>query len=173
MPKNTDFPIIYIKKGEILMKIRKFKEKDAKEVSDLIIRTLKETSIKDYSKAYIENLSKAQSTKALIEFSKTNNFYLGEEDGKIVACGAIGPYKDKKDEACLYKIFIDPAYQKRGYVREIMKTLEKDLYYQKAKRIEVPASISALDFYLKLGYDFKDGGDKLDENLLYGLEKFS
>lgn len=68
MLKNIDFPIIYIKKCEILMKIRKFKEKDAKEVSDLIIRTLEETSIKDYSKAYIENLSKAQSPKTLIEF---------------------------------------------------------------------------------------------------------
>ncbi len=154
------------------MHIRRFKKEDSKKVSDLIIKTLEKTSIKDYSKAYIENLSEAQSPKDLIELSKTNNFYLGEEDGKIVACGAIGPYKDKKDEACLYKIFIDPAYQKRGYGREIMKTLEKDPYYQKSKRIEVPASISALDFYLKLGYDFKDGGDKLDENLLYGLEKY-
>lgn len=37
------------------MKIRKFKDKDAKEVSDLIITTLRTCNIKDYSSEYIEN----------------------------------------------------------------------------------------------------------------------
>lgn len=154
------------------MKIRKFEEKDAKEVSDLIRKTLVITSSKDYSKTYIENLSKSQSPEVLIDFAKDNNFYLGEERRKIIACGGIGSYKEREDEACLYKIFIDPDYQKLGYGKEMMQVLEKDPYYQRAKRIEVPASITALNFYLKLGYNFKDGGDKLDENLLYGLEKF-
>lgn len=35
--------------------IRKFKESDAKEVSDLIARMLREVNIKDYSMEYIEN----------------------------------------------------------------------------------------------------------------------
>lgn len=35
--------------------IRRFKESDAKEVSDLIARTLREVNIKDYSMKYIEN----------------------------------------------------------------------------------------------------------------------
>lgn len=41
------------------MDIRKFKKNDAKEVSALIIKTLRITNIKDYSSEYIENNVKA------------------------------------------------------------------------------------------------------------------
>lgn len=37
------------------MKIRKFMDKDAEEVSALIIKTLRTCNIKDYSSEYIEN----------------------------------------------------------------------------------------------------------------------
>ena len=35
---------------------RRFRQEDAKEVSDLISQTLRTTNIKDYSKAYIEEV---------------------------------------------------------------------------------------------------------------------
>ena len=37
------------------MLVRRFEKKDAKEVSKLIIKTLRTTNIKDYSEDYIEN----------------------------------------------------------------------------------------------------------------------
>ena len=69
--------------------VRKFDESDAVEVSALIIKTLRETNINDYSTEYIEK--------------------------------RIG--------------------------RKIIETLEKDEFYLRAKRIEVPASITACEFY--------------------------
>ena len=36
----------------------------------------------------------------------------------------------------------------------------------------IPASINALHFYQGLGYTFAPGGDRLDEEQLYCLEKF-
>lgn len=36
----------------------------------------------------------------------------------------------------------------------------------------IPASINALRFYQELGYAFAPGGDRLDEEQLYCLEKF-
>jgi len=42
----------------------------------------------------------------------------------------------------------------------------------RAKRIEIPASITACEFYKKMGYGYKDGIVKLDEEGLYQLEKF-
>lgn len=53
-----------------------------------------------------------------------------------------------------------------------METLEKDEFFLRAKRIEIPASITALDFYKKFGYDHKDGLAELDEEQHYKLEKF-
>ena len=45
-----------------VMIIRKFKPEDADQVSALIIKTLREVSIKDYSSEYIENIVLNQKT---------------------------------------------------------------------------------------------------------------
>lgn len=38
--------------------------------------------------------------------------------------------------------------------------------------LEIPASITAVGFYRKQGYDFKNGVKELDEEGHYRLEKF-
>ncbi|CUW06358.1 hypothetical protein PB1A_1203 [Leuconostoc inhae] len=48
-----------------------------------------------------------------------------------------------------------------------------DEYFLRASRIEIPASKTALHFYQKMGYGFKNGIDKLDSEELYRLEKFN
>jgi len=50
--------------------------------------------------------------------------------------------------------------------------LEKDEYFLRAKRIEVPASITAVPFYKKMGYDYKNGVAEPDEEGLVRMEKF-
>lgn len=55
----------------------------------------------------------------------------------------------------------------------IINTLEMDEYFLRASRIEIPASKTALHFYQKMGYGFKNGIDKLDSEELYRLEKFN
>lgn len=42
----------------------------------------------------------------------------------------------------------------------------------RATRIEIPASITATEFYRKCGYDYKNGVKELDEEHHYRLEKF-
>ena len=49
---------------------------------------------------------------------------------------------------------------------------EADEYALRAKRIEIPASSTACEFYRKMGYDFKNGIDTVDAEQLYRLEKF-
>ena len=50
--------------------------------------------------------------------------------------------------------------------------MEKDEFALRAKRIEIPASITGLPFYQRLGYSFKDGKTELDDEHLYRLEKY-
>ena len=52
------------------------------------------------------------------------------------------------------------------------KTLEEDEYFLRAKRIEILASITAMPFYRKMGYDYKNGITKPDAEGLLRLEKF-
>ena len=68
-------------------------------------------------------------------------------------------------------IFVDPDKQGKGIGRLIMNTLENDEYFLRAKRIEIPASITGVPFYLKMGYHYKDGISEPDEEHLIRMEK--
>ena len=154
------------------MHIRKFAETDAKEVSDLIIRTLMISNTKDYPAEMMLELTRRMQPEDILERARRTHFYVAEENNVIVGCGAIGPYWDKTDESSLFTIFVLPEYQGRGIGRRIVETLEKDEYAMRAKRIEIPASITGLEFYKKLGYDYKDNVTVPDEEGLYRLEKY-
>lgn len=154
------------------MNIRKFLDKDAKEISALIVTTLRTTNIKDYSSEYIENDVKAFQPQNIIERASWTHFYVVCDNDKIVGCGAIGPYWNKKDESSLFNIFVLPQYQRRGIGRKIIETLEQDEYFLRAKRIEIPASITATPFYIKMGYDYINGIKEPDSEGLIRLEKF-
>ena len=78
----------------------------------------------------------------------------------------------KIDESSLFTIFISPEHQGKGIGRKIIETLEKDKYFLRAKRIEVPASITAVPFYKKMGYSYKNGVNKADDEGIVRMEKF-
>ena len=152
--------------------VRRFQYNDAVEVSSLIIKTLRTTNAKDYSAEYIENDVKAFSPEGVIERAGWTHFYVVCDKECIVGCGAIGPYWGKADESSLFNIFVLPEYQGKGVGRKIIETLENDEYFLRAKRVEIPASITACEFYKKMGYSYKNGIDVIDEEQLFRLEKF-
>ena len=152
--------------------VRRFKEKDSTEVSELIARTLRTTNIKDYSAEYIENDVKMFTPENVIKKAGWTHFYVAVDKETIIGCGAVGPYWDKEDESSLFNIFVAPEYQGKGVGRMIVEALEKDEYFLRAKRIEVPASITACEFYVKMGYTYKNGIKIPDEEQLLRMEKF-
>lgn len=152
--------------------VRRFVETDAAEVSALITRTLRITNSKDYPPEYIEKDVAQFIPVKVIERASWTHFYVFCDEHKIVGCGAIGPYWGKEDESNLFNIFVLPEYQGRGIGRRIIETLEADEYALRAKRIEIPASITACAFYQKMGYDYKNGINAVDAEKLYRLEKF-
>ena len=153
------------------MEIRRFKEADAQEVSALIAKTLRTTNIKDYSPEFIENEVNVLTPAYIAWRASWTHFYVACEGESIIGCGAIGPYWGSETESSLFTIFILPEYQGRGIGRQIVKTLEQDEFALRAERIEIPASITACEFYRKLGYDHKPGAGAVDEEGLYRLEK--
>ena len=154
------------------MIIRRFIPEDSEEVSALIIRTLREVNSKDYSEEYIENLVRGFRPKDILDRAEQTHLYVVCGCDKILGCGAIGPYWDRVDESCLFTIFVLPEYQGKGIGRRILETLEQDPFFLRARRIEIPASITAVPFYLKMGYTFKDGITEPDDALLIRLEKY-
>ena len=131
--------------------VRKFQLGDAKAVSELIVRTLRTTNIKDYSIEYIEEDVKMFTPEGVIQRASWTHFYVICEDDLIIGCGAIGPYWGKEDESSLFNIFVLPEYQGKGIGKKIIETSEQDEFFLRAKRVEVPSSITACEFYKKMG----------------------
>lgn len=154
------------------MNIRRFKEADAEAVSALVIKTITISNTKDYPADLMEELVKSQQPENILERAGWTHFYVVENNETIIGCGSIGPFWGKEDESGLFTIFVLPEYQGKGVGRLIMETLEKDEYFLRAKRIEIPSSITGCQFYRKFGYDYKNGIAELDDERLYRLEKF-
>ena len=91
---------------------------------------------------------------------------------KVVGTGTIAPFWGSVTESILLTIFVLPDYQGRGLGRLLIETLEADEYAKRASRIEIPASLTAVNFYRHLGYDYKNGVTEPEDGLLYRLEKF-
>ncbi|MBO4886938.1 MAG: GNAT family N-acetyltransferase [Firmicutes bacterium] len=154
------------------MKIRRFTDADAPAVSELIRTTLRISNAKDYPPEMIEALIERETPEHVKQRASWTHFYVAENETGIIGSGAIGPYWDKQDESSLFTIFVHPDYQGKGVGRAIIETLEQDEFALRAKRIEIPASITGLPFYQKLGYTFKNGHSEMDAERLYRLEKY-
>jgi len=154
------------------MEIRLFKPKDAAETAQVIAETLRISNSKDYSQKYIEDNISSHSADVLIKRANESHMYVVCNNGHIIGCGAIAGFWGSITESILLTIFVLPEYQGKGIGKQIIRTLENDEFFLRAKRIEIPASITAVEFYRKFGYDYKNGIKELDNEQLYRLEKF-
>jgi GNAT superfamily N-acetyltransferase len=111
------------------------------------------TNIKDYSKKYLENDLEHLTAQDFKEKAEYFHCYVFIDDtlNKIIAVGSIGPYWGRQDESSLFNIFVSPEFQGQGIGKQLIQVLEQDEYFKRAKRIEIPASITGLGFLSKNG----------------------
>lgn len=156
----------------IPLKIRRFQPEDAAQTAQMIAQTLLVSNSKDYSKTYLEGIIATHSAQVLCERAREGHMYVVCDAGRVVGCGAIAGYWGSTTESILLTIFVLPEYQGRGVGKQIIRTLEQDEFFLRANRIEIPASITAVEFYKKMGYTYKNGVAELDDEQLYRLEKY-
>ncbi|SCI94231.1 Predicted acetyltransferase [uncultured Clostridium sp.] len=155
------------------MQVRRFRAEDAKAVSALVRRNFMEVNIQDYPLCEMQALSKAYSPEKILEIAGQAHTYVVTDDGEqIVGTGSITSYWGSQTESILLTIFVLPEYHGRGIGRRIIQALEGDELFLRARRIEIPASITACRFYEKMGYGYKGGAKSLDAEGLYRMEKF-
>ena len=154
-----------------MVTIRRFRREDAEELAAVIAATLRETNGRDYSPEYIEKDVQALSADKLVDRAAWQHLYVACAQGRIIGCGAIGPYWGREEESSLFTLFVLPAWQGKGVGRQIVQRLETDEYFLRARRIEVPAFVTAVGFYQKRGYAPKTGVPAPDEEGLCRMEK--
>ena len=155
------------------MNIRIINDKDYDRVANMIEDSITNSHFaKFYPTSTINEVKMSLDAKGVEKRASWTHFYVIEDHDEIVACGAIGPYYGSEDESCLFSIFVSSKHQGAGYGRHIIETLEKDEYFLRAKRVEVPASMSAIPFYRKMGYEFKNG-ELIYSDGHFSLEKYN
>ena len=152
--------------------IRKFCEEDAEKVASLIIRNFKEVNSKDYSQNAIQELVKTHDAEWVKGVAGYAHMYVFCLDEKIIGVGSISSFWGSETESILLTVFVLPEFHGKGIGRTIIRTLEQDDLFIRAERVEIPASITAVDFYQKFGYGFKNNVKQLDEEGHFRLEKF-
>ena len=154
--------------------IRPMEEKQAAEVSALIGRVLLEVNIRDYPREALMELVDYYSPERVADIPRSGGHsyvaMLGEE---LLACGSVVPLEGRPGECEIRALFVRPEWEGKGVGRRLMETLEADPLFRAARRVLVSASLTAHEFYLKLGYRYQDGIKVCEDNDHYWMEKFN
>lgn len=151
--------------------LRRFQPGDEFAVSDLICTTLKISNGKDYPPAFIEESIRDHSPALIAARAKEGHFYVAVDGEKIIGCGGITGYWGSTEESYLTSIFVLPEEQGKGVGSLIVNRLEADDYFRRAWRTEVGSSLTAVRFYRKMGYEYKNGIAEDDADGTVRLEK--
>ncbi len=154
------------------MEIRLIKDNEFEVTCAMMEHSVRANFTPYYPASEIERVVEALSPERMRSRATWTHFYVAIHDSVIVGCGAIGAFWGSETESSLFNIFVDPEYQRKGIGRKIVETLEADEFALRAKRIQIPASIPAIPFYKKMGYDFRDDKMIFDEGH-FELEKYT
>lgn len=121
----------------------------------------------------MQALAAVYNIEKILHIASYAHMYVFELENQIVGVGAISSFWGSKTESILLTIFVLPQLHGNGIGSLIIHTLEQDELFVRAGRVEIPASITAVEFYRKFGYDYKNGVKELDEEHHYRLEKFN
>ena len=156
--------------------VRRYKDGDAPKICEIIKKDVLAVNIKDYTQEEINHLIEVHNEDLIERRANKFHVYVLTDNEEIVGVGMIGPYWDSKTESSFFTIFIDPTYKGQGLGRKIIETLQEDEYYKRADRVEIPASITAVEFYKHMGWKFKRTNDVfgniVDDEGIYRMEKY-
>jgi N-acetylglutamate synthase-like GNAT family acetyltransferase len=147
-----------------LITVRKFRDDDALEASDLIRKTLSEVNSKFYPKSVIKYMYNEFSPKFLIELSKEREFFVAIEKSKII--GTITIIKDY-----IGTVFVNPENLFKGIGTKLMYTIEDLAKQRKIKKLRLQSSINAVGFYEKLGYKKGEQSQSEEYGITYEMSK--
>jgi len=127
------------------MQILPFKPEDADEVVAIIHRALFEVNSADYSAETIQSMVEELTPQALKDLALKRDVFVAKQNDRAVGTVSLDANK-------VFTLFVDNSLHDKGVGRELMDYVErlgKDRGYEE---IELPASLTAHTFYLKLGY---------------------
>jgi GNAT superfamily N-acetyltransferase len=136
--------------------IRLARADEAEPISRMIVRTLKESNSRDYGPAAIEAITLHFSPPEVARRMQERLVYVAFIEDALVGTVSLSPER-------VNAVFVDPAHQGHGIGAEMMAFVEEVTRRQGRKSLSLTSSLTAVNFYRKLGYageerQVRDGG---------------
>jgi GNAT superfamily N-acetyltransferase len=125
--------------------VRVARDRDAEDVSGVIVSALRETNAKDYSPENIARLEKAFSPDGVRGLMAKRKMFVAVSDGRIVGTASL-------EGDLVRTVFVAPDVQSRGIGRRLMAHVEEVARHDGIAALVVPSSVTAEKFYAKLGF---------------------
>ncbi len=126
--------------------VRRFHEGDLDEVCELVRETIDTSYAVVYPPRVIEFFHQYHERPVVIADAVSGHTIVVRSGGKLIATGT-------RVETNVRRVFVRAAWQRRGIGQMMMAELEAAAIEAKIERLDLSASLPALDFYLRLGYE--------------------
>jgi len=133
------------------MIIKKARKKDARKISILRRKTLRELNKNDYPKVFIQFLTNENSTQGIINKMKVGMMFCAWEGDTLL--GTIELIGNK-----IKGLFIKTSEIEKGIGTQLMDFIENYAHSKKIKQVRLYSTKSALSFYKKRGYHLSPSG---------------
>jgi GNAT superfamily N-acetyltransferase len=124
--------------------IRRLRDADAPTVAGIIEHCLREVNSRDYPAEIIERMCAHFTADRIRELARQREVFVAELDGVV---GTVS-----RDGNKVYTMFVHPRSAGRGIGRALMRHIEALAAGEGHDHMETGASITAHDFYRRLGY---------------------
>lgn len=152
--------------------IRPMQPGEAERVSALVRAVLLSVSVNDYDlQDVIPYAAGYDAAKVSEPLGVGGKVLVAEEAGSLIGCAAIAPLAGQEDTCILQTLYVRPDREFQGVGRSLVLALEATPLFASSRRAVLSSSITAHEFYLKLGYRYLGGQKVLEENDHYWMEK--
>jgi N-acetylglutamate synthase-like GNAT family acetyltransferase len=125
--------------------IRRATAEDAAAISQVIIRSLRQSNAQDYLPEVIAQVEKSFTPEAVFALLSQRQVFVATLDHRVVATASL-------EGDVVRSVFVDPSHQAGGLGRQLMATIESIAIDAKIAVLRVPSSLTAEGFYSKLGF---------------------
>ena len=155
-----------------MLKIVEYDKKYIEQISKIIIQNLLTVNSKDYGMERVKKMAEDFTVEKLQNsLSKRKKVFVALIDDNVVGTAGIDKSWNSDDEYWILTVFVKPENHGQGIGKKLIEKVEEYATTLPVKKLIIPASITAHEFYYKLGYKYKDGKKELNDEHMYIMEK--
>ncbi len=131
-----------------MLVIRRAKPEDKDSIGRIHVRAIKEICATHYAPEEIESWAKPRRPDHYVEYIRSNEFYVAEENGNIVGFGTLNQTSGE-----IEAVYIAPEVARHGIGQKILCKLEERARDLGLKYLHLDSSLNAVAFYQHSGYE--------------------